>query len=649
MTSDMYERNLRAMREYQPHVAQRLEAAGEPYSRVVGSKYTGDLNIDLGHTRFYAPDAVAYTDRQIEAFLGDEVQRVSLGWPKPHSDRTLLSAQVMGRCTDYLASRGLERQQRQVDSDGGYLLVFGLGLGLHLEPLIDQLDVRSVIVIEQFDEFLHHAMHLVDFEKIFSTIDRRKGTVQFAISDVPVNIANFVLYLMRQDAFGLIDGSYVYTHYNSYVLNETRAYFLERLPVLSANPGFFEDELVMMRNCVANLTTPGYALFNDRPRAAKRTPVIICGSGPSIDRSIDFIREHRDQAVVMSCGTGLGALLGYGIVPDFHVETENTPGPSEILGDLAAKYDLGAVTLIAGNTVRPNTVQAFGHRILYFRDTVCSSKLLGQKYGEIFYTAPTVANAAARISLGLGFRELYLVGVDFGARDAARHHSAQSIYFADPDFLESHPAHRQAAQYTLTAPGNFGGEVRTNHSFLFASIHFSGLLSQYRGARIFNCSDGIRIVGAVPRLPEAAAIETEPAVKGRELSLLDAEVDAADPAIVVSRDDLDAFSEALEIFYLALRSVLNAVDGDAVDLRDLFDELKDLLDDPLAPAPDRAVQQMHVGTLMTCYNFLYQVYRRLPPDERSGFFEEFRGALLAAVDEMEQQSGALAQDLLAAA
>lgn len=646
MSTDRYERNLEAMRRYQPHVARRIESMVVPYSRIVGRAASGDLNIDLGHTRFYKPDAATYTADQVKAFVDKPDQRISLGWPVKPQDRKFLWQDVIGETLDRLEAKGQGTQSQSMDPDGGYLVVLGLGLGLHLEPLIERLDVRSVVVVEQYEEFLLHTMYEADIAKVLDIIDQRKGSVQFLFSDVPVNIANYLFYLMRHDAFGLIDGSYIYSHYDSYVMQETKRLFVERLPVLMGSPGFFEDELVMMTNCVENMAQSSDYVFADKLRYGKQTPILICGSGPSLDASIETIKGHTDSCFVMSCGTGLGALLGHGIVPDFHVEVENTPGPAEILSKLSEAHDLSSIVLLATNTVHPDVARHFDKRIFYFRDSVSSSKIFSGKYGQIYFAAPTVANAASRIALGFGFQNVFLLGVDLGARDASNHHSSKSVYVADDTFLETHPEHLAATKYSIEAPGNLGGRVRTNHSFLYAGIHFSAMIAQYKRATIYNCSDGIRITGTIPKLLEAAEITPPEDSKARESQTIWQELDQVPPQEVISPQRVSDLTDALVIYYLSIRSVINSVDSSDIDLRLLFDEFKDLLDDPTATEADRAVQQIHSGTMMNCYNFLYQTYRRLPQDAREAFFIDFREILLASIDKMEQQTTELTDAFL---
>ena len=52
------------------------------------------------------------------------------------------------------------------------------------------------------------------------------------------------------------------------------------------------------------------------------TPVVITGSGPSLEAALPQIREHRDGLFVMAASSSLPALAAAGIVPDMIVSTD---------------------------------------------------------------------------------------------------------------------------------------------------------------------------------------------------------------------------------------------------------------------------------------------------------------------------------------
>ena len=96
-------------------------------------------------------------------------------------------------------------------------------------------------------------------------------------------------------------------------------------------------------------------------------PAFIVGSAPSLDESIDVIKRYKDRAIIISCGTALGVLLGNGITPDFHVEMENTPEILDVIAYQSKTYDISPVRLVASYTVAPKIADHFSTAIYYLR------------------------------------------------------------------------------------------------------------------------------------------------------------------------------------------------------------------------------------------------------------------------------------------
>ena len=62
-------------------------------------------------------------------------------------------------------------------------------------------------------------------------------------------------------------------------------------------------------------------LYNT-PRLRSKGNCIVCGSGPSLDDSLEEIKELSSSHVIISGGSNYSTLRAYGIVPDFLVLVE---------------------------------------------------------------------------------------------------------------------------------------------------------------------------------------------------------------------------------------------------------------------------------------------------------------------------------------
>lgn len=613
--SAFYRANLEVLREVAPGLADQVAGIENSGSQLVGSRETGDLNIDLGHSAFYDGGAVDYCARHVESFLA-EPKRIKLGWYVRPEQSQLSSKRLIHRGLDAIEEQGI-RRAKQLDRDGGYLIVMGLGLGLHIQPMLEELPVRNLVIVEQFPEFVNHALEASDWTAWRDILAERGGEIHVITAADQFLAANSLYVYLRRHDFGLIDGSYMAVHYQSSFNKAVLEEINSRLPVIAANPGFFEDEIVMLRNCFRNLRWHEHSLLQDKSRLALRTPVIVVASGPSLDSAIDFVRENREKAIVITCGTGLSALLGYGIKPDFHVDTENTPGPLEILSDLGQDHDLSGITLISCNTVDPGVPALFDRRYFYFRDSVSASHYFGRDHRPLYLAAPTVANAAVRAMLTVGFREIYLVGVDLGSRDKGRHHSEKSVYIADEKFLETHPEHKAATKYPLPRQGSLGGTVFANSSFLYAAMFMANLMRMFPVAKVYNLGDGTRISGTIPRLPRAAKIDNDPALKQRELDIAHSSLDDGGPYKGFDATELERLAETMRDATRDVAAAFRAHD----DPVELFDALRDIFVGLGDGAVGATVHSYLYGTVLMFHQFVYVSVRRIEPEDRPAFLK----------------------------
>ncbi|MBV9860109.1 MAG: DUF115 domain-containing protein, partial [Alphaproteobacteria bacterium] len=450
--AELYERNLAALERRAPGLVPVLRSIAAPKSRLCGSLEHGELNLDLGHARLYEPDARQFADSQLANYRLRPT-RMYINLPKCPRQPELIPHFVLRAVFDHFAELSVPAFPTDPHEHAGFMIVYGIGLGLHLPELVENYDFRHLILVEQFAEFIHHSLHLVDWAAWLDRLEARGGTVRFLIGTDPGQMAQRIYWDLRHGQFGLIDGAYVYRHYSSYLLDKAEELFREKLPVLGVGAGFFEDEEKMLRNTFANLAECDFSLLEPKRRLEKPVPALIVGSGPSIDGAIEELRRLRESAVLFSCGTALGVLLRNGIKPDFHCEVENDPQVWEHLSDYRRWTDFDGITLIASTTVDPRIPGLFPERILYFRDTVSSTGFFGKNFKAVYGAAPTVTNLGLRAALIFGFRDIYLFGVDLGTRRPDLHHSKDSFYLTDETWKATHTKQIEPMCHEL--PGNF--------------------------------------------------------------------------------------------------------------------------------------------------------------------------------------------------
>jgi hypothetical protein len=242
----------------------------------------------------------------------------------------------------------------------------------------------------------------------------------------------------------------------------------------------------------------------------KEVPIFIVGNGPSLDSSIEAIKEWQGQAIVISCGTTLQALHRNGITPDFHAEIEQNRSTYDwavLIGDLQYLKD---ITLISCNGIHPDTCDLYKDVMIAFKEgessTVSALNVLGREnFTTLLNSFPTVSNFAIDLFSTIGFTSIYLIGVDLGFLDVKHHHSKSSGYYHD-DGQETYD-YAQSANTSLIVSGNFRPRVNTKHEFKVSRQVIEQVTSaKFKGQEFYNCSDGAKIQGTLPIRPEELLI-----------------------------------------------------------------------------------------------------------------------------------------------
>jgi hypothetical protein len=633
MTDDLFERNMGVLRQYYPGLDAQMAAIKQPTARIVGSLETEDINIDLGHTLLYPGNAKAHAERQLAEFRASP-HRFFMNPPIHHlgPQRPYHHDHVSAALYDFTKGQGLSGISNLPSDDGGFLIVYGIGLGFHLPALFEELDVRHIILTEEFPELLFHSLHLVDWAAMLEGAQERGQTVQFFFGHDPQLLAERVHWSMRGRGFGLLDGSYVFRHYASMVLDKAYGEFREKLPLLPISIGFVEDEWVMLRHCGTNILKNDFQLLDDRPRLEKNLPAFIVGSGPSLDQSIEAIKRLEGQAIVFSCGTGILPLLRNGIRPDFHCELENGYSSYDHLKRSADQYGLEGITLIASATVWPEMPDLFDKRVFYFRDSVSSTGLWAPDRIGLYGTAPTCTNLAIRAALLLCFRQLYLFGVDLGSRSTDKHHSHDAIYYRADDWGRGYS---QDAML-IEMPANFGGKAYTNSTLHWTRMMMAQGIEMFSTAKIYNCSDGVQIPGTLPKLPRTLKLDAPPHRKPLLLQRLRAELTDKRAGEMIQADDLHLIAAAFRNWYDDLLAIIEDARATGMPYVDFYEKCAPLLAERGPNPYQAALRSVHVGFMMICFQVGYFFYRRVHADLQVGLMAAFLDAVEARIEIIRQ-------------
>lgn len=143
-------------------------------------------------------------------------------------------------------------------------------------------------------------------------------------------------------------------------------------------------------------------------------PVIACGSGPSLDRAADKLRELNGLVPIFCAESSAKSLLEYGITPDYVCPLERVSCGIDFFDGLRNR------TTYAGSYVSQHA-NGF-QKYVVAANNAWINEWMG--YGETCSSARSSGGLAALVAATISNREVFLVGLDGCASDDAHHCSA---------------------------------------------------------------------------------------------------------------------------------------------------------------------------------------------------------------------------------
>lgn len=394
------------------------------------------------------------------------------------------------------------------------IIMFGLGVGYQLEKLLEEHTVEKLFICEPNPDFFYASLFAIDWQAVFETVEKSETRIYLNIGDDGTNLFRDLLSQFYAIGPYILNSTYFYQSYYNASLNSAISQLREQLQVVISMGEYFDHAYYgiahtkegMRRKIPALAANPANKLSYDD----KEVPIFIVGNGPSLDSSIEAIKEWQGQAIIVSCGTALQALHRHGIKPDFHAEIEQNRSTFDwavLIGDL--DY-LKNITLISCNGIHPDTCDLYKDVLIAFKEgessTVSALNVLGREnFTTLLNAFPTVSNFAIDLFSTIGFTSIYLIGVDLGFVDVKHHHSKSSGYYQE-DGKETYDF-TKSANTSLIVPGNFRATVNTKHEFKVSRQVIEQVTSaKPKGQEFYNCSDGAKIRGALPIRPDELLI-----------------------------------------------------------------------------------------------------------------------------------------------
>lgn len=466
----------------------------------------GKIELIYHGREIYSGDAIKYAQDEVFEFSktyknGKVSRTVNIVYPDLYKIPRFFQKHLNTTVNEmYNLDAEIEPKILHHNNNYDFLVVMGVGLGLHISEAIEKLEIKNLFIYETDYELLTLSLFFTDWEEIY-----RKQS--------PTNGKSLTIIASNNDSeeieYGLFWNEMIkrapHFPYNTVFYNHGRhekyGRFIKKImddqKMFLSLWGNYDDEINQLNHILHNINNTAISI----PNIGKfqwNKPVFICGSGPSLDSRINEIKSKREDVILLSAGTSLSALLNNGIKPDFHIEIESDYSVYTILKSLEKDEELKNINLICGLQSTPYLKELFKKCFYFIKDSMATGHILTDPKNTLLDPTPTCVNAALSLAVHYQAKEIYLFGTDFGFYDSKNHHSEKSIYNTTNKKIES--IIEETNEYmkdNFTQPG-YLGECLTTNTYFTTKRRIEMTVNRSKNiynTNFFNCSDGLIIEG----------------------------------------------------------------------------------------------------------------------------------------------------------
>lgn len=506
-----FEQNMTAFRQYIPHIADMYEAyqPTRPFRFFCNENGQPNLAWLDDDIAVYGAEPYLVCEALVTEFM-EKGGLSKFSFSQEANPLGFIHVECLNKLNSYLNDIYLHGNAlTKVPNEVPSALVFGVGLGYHLGYLYEQCKIGTLFLFEPDLDLFYASLFCFDWAALLTYLHQENLGLHILLGqDELMMVKDFSAAIHSRGSF-LIANAFVMWGYQSDKIKKIMQLVKKEYYQLVMGWGFFDDNLIALSHTVNNIERGIPFLINNKKVTLEhqRVPVFVIANGPSLDESLAIIEENKDRAILIACGSAISALHKVGIRPDIYVATERTKIVYDFLINLNDPEYLRKILFFSTDVIHPDCATLFEHSVLVFKRSEPGVLLCQMNFPEsrdlvaLGGVNPMVGNIGVSAPIQLGFKHIYLFGLDNGYKDKGHHHSKFSSYYNNSKSAEvlGHMMYGDNQDNkSWQREGNFEGAIISNAMFDSSRRIIEQTLINNNNVKCFNCSDGAKIAGARP-------------------------------------------------------------------------------------------------------------------------------------------------------
>lgn len=301
------------------------------------------------------------------------------------------------------------------DQDADDYLIYGLGLGYHINELEDLIKANK----------RDYHIYVIEFNKDLVELAKKSINLSRILNNENIS---FVM---------LKDDKESYKKLNSIISIENIKIVIHK-PSLNIIPEKFKkmkyllEEFIMKQNTIAlssnNLDGNFHININNFDMNVdvlfgkyKDKPLYLIAAGPSLDKNIQELSRVKDNGIILSVGRAVKPLLGSGIMPDYIIITDPAP---HLYNSQLKGLEIDVPIIVLSTCDKSVMLNYKGEKYIALQDGYSPAQEYAKTNNNILVeTGGSVATTGLDVAIRMGCNPIIFVGQDLGFTDNKSHSS----------------------------------------------------------------------------------------------------------------------------------------------------------------------------------------------------------------------------------